>query len=84
MVLYQSRYGGILVSIGIGNLGIPIPISPIFIIIIIIINNRLAKLDMQQAGNSVKVYFSIKFALIALINIEILVVYTCMKKIDIL
>ena len=34
------------------------------------INNRLAKLDMQQAGNSVKV--SIKYAGITLINIEIL------------
>ena len=46
---------GILVSIGIGNLGIPIPIAPIVITIIIIINTKLIKLDMQQAGNIVKV-----------------------------
>ena len=60
---------GTLVLIGISNLGIPIPISPI---IIIIINDRLAKLDKQQAGNSVEIYFSIKYAGIALINIKIL------------
>ena len=54
---------GILVSIGIGNLGIPISI------VIILTNNRLAKLDRQQAGNSVEDYFSIKYAGISLINV---------------
>ena len=45
---------------------------PMVIIIIIIINSKLAKLGMQQAGNSVEVYYSIKYAGIALISIEIL------------
>jgi len=47
-------------------------IMPMVIIIIIIINSKLAKLDMQQAGNSVEIYYSIKYARIALISIEIL------------
>ena len=46
---------------------------PIIIIITIIINTKLAKLDMQQAENSVEAYFSIKYALI---NIEILLLST--------
>ena len=47
-------------------------IMPMVIIIIIIINSKLAKLDMQQAGNSVEIYYSIKYARIAFISIEIL------------
>jgi len=35
-------------------------------------NTKLAKLDIQQARNSVEVYFSIKYAGITLINIKIL------------
>ena len=61
-----------MISIVIGNPGIPILIVTIVKIILIIINNRVAKLDKQQAGNSVKVYFTIKYSRIAPKYIEIL------------
>jgi len=74
---------GVLVLISIGNLDIPIPIVSIVTIIIIILNTELIKLDMKQAGNSVEVYFSIKYALISIV-ILLLYIFNCMEKIKIL